>query len=283
MDINYYRKVEYAKIGPTSLTMDLYVPKTKEDKAPVILWLHAGGMVRRSYYAYGPPILCMLDFGYAIAQATYRVVIDDACDDPELLQFPAQIQDVKTAVRFLRANMEKYHLDPDRIGVAGDSAGGQLSALMAITDHVKEFEGDLYPGYSSKIKAACDFYGPTEFLTMDEHAKVGPPSAIIHNAPDSPESLVCGGPIQDEKREKAIQASPTTYAKDHAKDAAPLLIFHGDNDPSVPYQQSVILYDVMKEAGADVTFYKMPGKDHSMSWFKEVQSIFVEFFENNLK
>jgi acetyl esterase/lipase len=282
LDIRYYPQIKYAQIGQISLTMNLYIPKTRGDSVPVIIWLHGGGMIRRNYFSYGPPILCMLEFGYAIAQATYRVVSDDSYADPNLLLFPAQIRDVKTAVRFMRANAKKYHLDQERIGIAGDSAGGQLAALMALTPHIMEFEGDLSPGFSSEIKAACDFYGPTEFLTMDEQAKVGPIPAIIHNSANSPESLVCGGPIQ-EHRDRALQASPLTYARVYQGNAASLLIFHGDNDPNVPYQQSVMLYEVLKEKGADVTFYKVPGKDHSMSWFKEVQPKFLKFFEEHLK
>ena len=281
VELNYYRKVEYAHYGQIILTMDLFVPKA-DHGAPVIVWLHQGGMGHRKFYVFGPPILEMLGYGYAVAQVTYRVT-SDPCDDRTLVQFPAQLQDVKTAVRFLRANAEIYGLDPQRIGIAGDSAGGQLSALAALTSGLPQFEAGPFLGYSSDVKCACDFYGPTDYLSMSRHAMLSPVRNpdFDYDAPDSYEGLVCGGPIQENK-EKARAASPISYVDKDAPKHIPLLIFHGDHDPNVPYLQSVTLYESMNEAGYDVEFHTMPGQGHSLDWFEDVKAAFIEFFEKHL-
>ena len=137
--------------------------------------------------------------------------------------FPAQIEDCKAAIRWLRANAAKYHLDPDHIGVWGASAGGHLVAMLGTTGGVKELEGkggNL--DQSSRVQCVVDWFGPTDLATMGGS----------HDNPASPDRQLIGGPVQENK-EKARKASPLTYV---SKDSAPFLIMHGDKDNMVPLQ-----------------------------------------------
>ena len=284
INLKYYRRVEYEKIDNVSVTMDLYVPESKE-KLPVLVWYHEGGMVDRKGYAFGPAMMELVTRGYAVVQPTYRVYCDRALySEPSKTQWPVMLQDAKTVIRFLRANAEKYGLDSNRIGVAGDSAGGQLSAMQAVTAENPEFETDLYKDYSSKVNCAIDFYGPSEFLTMDEHADMSPVKnpLLIHDAPDSPESRAIGGPIQENK-EKARSASTVSYVSKDGDKSIPLLIFHGDHDPNVPFQQSVVLYNKMKECGYDVEFYPQAGHGHNLNFFEDIKQIVFDFLDKHVK
>jgi acetyl esterase/lipase len=112
------------------------------------------------------------------------------------------------------------------------------------------------PDEYGRVQAVVDFYGPTDFLQMDAHALPGAP--FKHDAPDSPESRLVGGPIQ-QHRERAAAANPITYV---TKEAAPFLIMHGEQDPLVPYHQSELLFQALQQAGADVAFYKLAGAGH---------------------
>jgi acetyl esterase/lipase len=167
--------------------------------------------------------------------------------------WPAQIEDCKCAIRFLRSHSEQYGLDPHRIGVWGSSAGGHLVAMLGTTGRVSELEGTGgWPGVSSAVQAVCDWYGPTDFLRMDAAG-----SEMVHDAPDSPESELVGGAIQLHP-ERVARANPISYV---AGDEPPFLIVHGTRDPLVPYNQSELLFSAL--AGrTDVTFITVEGAGH---------------------
>jgi acetyl esterase/lipase len=185
--------------------------------------------------------------GYAVASIDYRLSQDAL--------FPAQIQDCKAAVRWLRANAAAYRLDPDRFAAWGYSAGGYLAALLGVCGGVERFDTGDNLRVSCRVRAVVDYYGPTDFLQMDAHAL---PSAAPHNPPNSPESQLIGGPIQENK-EKVKAANPITYV---TPAAPPFLIFHGDADPVVPHQQSRLLAKALERAGVPVTFYTVRGSGH---------------------
>src|SRR6185437_7517091 len=161
--------------------------------------------------------------------------------------WPAQIHDCKAAIRWLRANAAKYGLDPDRIGVTGASAGGHLAAMLGLGGGVAALEGDVGPhtGVSSRVKCVVDQFGPSDLLAMADHS-----SRIDHNAPDSPESKLIGGALQENK-EKARAASPITYI---SRDDPPFLILHGTEDPLVPFNQSERLAEALKTVGVPCVF-----------------------------
>jgi acetyl esterase/lipase len=249
-DIVERKNLAYVMHGGLSQTLDLYAPKNFK-KVPLIVWIHGGGFLfgTKGGFPVEPVPLHLLLEGYAIASINYRLSAEAV--------FPAQLEDCKAAVRWLRAHADEFGIDPDRIGVWGASAGGNLAALLGTTSEVRDFEvGDNF-GYSSRAQAVCDFFGPTDFLQMDANRL---PDGQIHNTPDSPESKLVGGPIEDNP-DKVSRVNPISYV---TKSASPFLIVHGTLDRLVPFHQSQLLAAALEAAGALVKFYPVEGGGHGV-------------------
>ena len=263
--ITVHRDITYVTDGHERQKLDLYVPDTGEN-LPLIIWVHGGAWLGGDKRHYNPREY--LKSGYAGASINYRL--------SQHAIFPAQIEDVKAAVRWLRANAETYRLDSDRFAAWGSSAGGHLVAMLGTTGDVNEFEVGENLEVSSRVQAVVDYYGPTDFLQMDAHRL---PDGLVHDAPDSPESKLVGGPIQEHK-DRVAKANPVTYV---SEDDSPFLIIHGDQDKLVPYQQSVLLKDALEKTGVPVTFYKVEGGGHG--WFRDpkVPELTKAFLEKHLK
>jgi acetyl esterase/lipase len=255
----------YVTDGHERQKLDLYLPKA-EEKLPLIIWVHGGAWLAGSK-SDGVPLDYLSD-GYAVASINYRL--------SRHAIFPAQIQDCKAAVRWLRTNAQKYNLDPNCFGAWGPSAGGHLVAMLGTTGDVNEFDVGENLTVSSQVQAVADYFGPTDFLQMNEHR---PPDGMVHNTPDSPESRLIGGYIQDNK-EKVTKANPITYV---TKDDAPFLIVHGDKDPLVPHHQSELLEAALKKAGVPVSFYTVKGAGHGGFKDPNVPKLTKEFFAKYLK
>jgi acetyl esterase/lipase len=251
--------------------LDLFVPKA-DKPLPLVIWVHGGAWLAGSKNG-GNPAMPLLDKGYAVASINYR--------SSQQAIFPAQIEDCKAAVRFLRANAKKYNLNPDAFGVWGASAGGHLVALLGTSGDVKELEGKVgdHTDVSSRVQCVVDFFGPTDLTKMGEQA--GPKSALDHDAADSPESKLVGGPIQT-KKELAAKANPITFV---TKDDPPVLMLHGDKDPLVPLAQSELLLDSLKKAGVEAELVVVKGNGHGGPGFASVenQEKIAKFFEKHLK
>lgn len=264
-DLRIERDLEYVRRPSRPLLLDLYLPGEPRGPLPLIVWVHGGAF--RTGGKENPPAQRMVARGYAVASIQYRL-------SQEAI-FPAQIEDCKAAIRWLRVHAGTYNLDPQRIGAWGASAGGHLVAMLGTTGHLREFdEREPYHGVSSAVQAVCDFFGPTDFLQMDAAG-----STQRHDAPDSPESQLVGGPIQEFK-ERVARANPITYV---APGAPPFLIVHGDRDPLVPHHQSELLYTALKRAGGDVTLYTVRGGGHGNFTDPEVDRLVDAFFERHLQ
>jgi acetyl esterase/lipase len=260
-----FRDLAYIPDGHERQKLDLYLPGQKEDTGPLplIVWVHGGAWLAGSKE--NCPAARFLRRGYAAASINYRL--------SQHAIFPAQIEDCKAAIRFLRANAEKYNIDPNRIGVWGASAGGHLVALLGTTGDVKQFDKGPNLQVSSRVQAVCDFFGPTDLTKMSAFA-----STMDHDAPDSPESQLIGGPVQENK-EACKRANPITYV---SKNDPPFLICHGDKDMLVPHNQSVLLYDALKNAGVKVKFHTVKGGGHGFQ-DPEVDRMVQEFFDMQLR
>jgi acetyl esterase/lipase len=250
--------------------LDLYRPDSV-GRCPLIVWVH-GGAFRSGDKAEGAP-LALVDHGYALASVNYRL-------SQEAL-FPAQIHDVKAAVRWLRAHADQYRLDPDLIGAWGPSAGGHLVAMLGISAGIAALE-DLSLGcaeYSSAVQAVVDWFGPTDFLQMDAQAVPG--SLMLHDPPDSPESQLVGGPIQ-KRPDRVAQANPVTHIRGGHP---PFLIQHGTRDLLVPCGQSQLLHDALTAAGSPSTLELLPGAGHGGPAFDRPEMLLrvVAFFDQHLR
>ena len=263
--ITVHRDLAYVTDGHERQKLDLYVPDEGENR-PLIIWIHGGAWRGGNKTRYVP--MAYLKSGYAGASINYRL--------SQHAIFPAQIEDVKAAVRWLRANAETYRIDPSRFAAWGSSAGGHLVAMLGTTGDVNEFEVGENLEVSSRVQAVVNYYGPTDFLQMDAHRL---PDGLVHDASDSPESQLVGGPIQEHK-DRVAKANPITYVSEADP---PFLIIHGDEDKLVPYHQSVLLNDALEKASVPVTFYKVEGGGHG--WFRDpkVPELTKAFLEQHLK
>jgi acetyl esterase/lipase len=263
------RDLEYGPHGERN-TLDLYLPAKADGPLPLVIWVH-GGAWRGGSKAGGGPALRLLTHGYAVASINYRL--------SQHATFPAQINDCKAAVRYLRANAKKYGLDPDRFGAWGSSAGGHLVALLGTAGGAAELEGDgRNAGVSSRVQAVCDFFGPSDFSKVVEQAIPG--TKIDRTSPNCPEALLIGGKIADHP-DKVRRANPITYI---SKDCPPFLILHGEQDDVVPVGQSRILDEALKAAGIDSTFVSVPDAGHGRGiGTPEHWKAILAFFDKHLK
>ncbi|MGB8165864.1 MAG: alpha/beta hydrolase [Chthoniobacteraceae bacterium] len=261
--------VEYVPGGGRAQSLDLYLPEKSDGPRPLIVWIHGGGW--RAGTKDRSPAVRLMDAGFAVASVEYRL--------SSVAIFPAQIEDCKAAIRFLRAHATEYGIDAAHIGVWGSSAGGHLVAMLGTTGDVKEFEKGGNLSESSRVQAVCDFFGPADLLTMGAQSPAE--ARIKHDAPESPESLLVGGALQENK-DKARAASPITYV---TGDDAPFLIVHGSADPLVPLAQSEQLNSALKKAGVESTLRVIDGGGHGGKGFDEpeVTAQIRDFFTKHLK
>jgi len=224
-----------------------------------MVWIHGGGW-NSGDKAY-PPGLGLLLRGYVVASINYRMSREAV--------FPAQIYDCKAAIRFLRAHAAEYGIDRNRIGVWGDSAGGQLASLLGTTNGLKEYEGfEGITGVSSNVQAVCDWFGPSDFLQSSDWT--GPGGNAV--------SQLFGGFVSLHSS-NAILASPARQAG--RAPLVPFLIMHGAQDSTVPVHQSQVLFDRLQMLGANARLVILPHTGHGYGWFKSRDdlSMVYDFFD----
>ena len=274
------KTLTYAVRNGKDLVLDLYTPAaTGATRLPVIVFLHGGGWSGGTRTT-GPDFRRFFARdGFAMASIEYRLT-------PEVT-FPSNVEDVKTAVRWLRANAGAHGLDPNRVCLWGTSAGGHLAAVAALAPK-GTFEGEDNLDQSSAVACVLDAYGPTKFDVMDAQTAAERPTlqpqvepllnappmrgtpggpagrgrggeAQPHDAAGSPESRLVGAAIQTVP-DRVRAASPLTYVR---SGAPPFLIMHGLADSSVPHGQSVLLYEALAAAGNDVTLRLIDGLPHT--------------------
>lgn len=254
-----YADVPYATVS-ASQALDLWIPTTGSGPFPLVIFVHGGAFSGGDKAMEGGNVAAVLAKGYAAASLNYRL-------SGEAI-FPAAVQDVKAAVRFLRANASKYGLDPDRFAAWGESAGGNLVAMIGTTGDQATVLDDPSlgnAGVSSAVQAVVDWYGPSDFLQADAQFAAMPPAAcngqmLALDPADSPGSVYLGAAIQTIP-DTAAAANPITYIASATK--LPVFsIAAGDSDCQVPNQQSQILHEALQAAGATSTFTLVPGATH---------------------
>jgi acetyl esterase/lipase len=256
--------IVYTKPGGEAVQLDLARPKSGDGPFPAVICIHGGGFRAGDRYGYDPLCLRLAEKGYVAVTIEYRL----APKHP----FPAAIHDVKAAVRWVRANAKKYHINPDRIGVMGGSAGGHLAQFLGVTGGVKEFEGDGgNADQSSAVTCVVNFFGPSDFTKS--YGKSVDAAEVL--------PLWLGGNLDKEHR-KHILASPLYWVTPHA---APTLCIHGTKDNYVAHEQSVWLIDKLKAADVEAELLTLEGAGHG---FKDkdaetADKAMFAFFEKHLK
>jgi acetyl esterase/lipase len=232
-DISHVRRrwldVPYAGISPTQ-RLDIYLPDEGDGLFPVVLYIHGGGFaLGNKRFVHFQPFLRATERGYGVVSVDYRL-------SGEAL-FPAAVQDVKAAIRWVRAHAGEYRLDGARIAACGESAGGSLAAMVCASSKAALFDDPTLGNieHSCEVQVGVDWFGPVDFLAMDGQAAANGYGVTDHGAPGSPESSYLGAPIA-EIPDRVRLANPVTYLDDTM---APILIQHGRQDRLVPFQQSV--------------------------------------------
>ncbi len=266
-NVTAHRDLAYVENGHERHKLDLFVPQNGDAPLPLIIWIHGGGWQNGSKEGCPPLRGGYTERGYAVASINYRL--------SGHATFPAQIEDCKAAIRWLRANAGNYHLDPQRFGVWGSSAGGHLVALVGTSGDVEQFDAGSSKEVSSRVQAVCDYYGPTDFTVF-----VTTPGYESHAAAHSPEAKLIGGAVMENK-DKAAKVNPITYV---SADDPPFLIVHGDQDKTVPLNQSRLLYEALTKTGVSAHFHTIKGAGHGQGFGgPEIAPMVSGFFDSVLK
>lgn len=263
-EITFEAGIEFAKADGQSLQLNLARPKTATGRLPAILCIHGGGFRAGKREGWDARCKLLAEQGYVAATVTYRLA-------PKY-QFPAAVEDVKAGVRWLRANAEKYSIDPDRIGVIGDSAGGHLAQFLGVTGGVAQFEGDGgNPGVSSSVRCVVNYYGPSD-LTKSYGKSVDAAEVL---------PLWLGGDATKEHR-RHILASPLYWV---TPSAAPTLLLQGTEDKYVNHEQAVWMHDRLKAAEVEVEFISLEGAGHGFKGpdADRAWKAALAFFEKHLR
>ena len=264
-DITYAQVDSWYDHCRRDLKLDLIYPEDMSDKRyPCIVWICGGAWMRMDKSAHLSYLSKLAHHGFVVCSVQYRTSNEGS--------YPIQIEDVKAAIRYLKAHADRYRIDKKHFGAMGESAGGFLTCMAAL-DHDKTHDVGDYLEESSSIQAACPWYPPTNLSTFKY--KDAEESAA------SMESLLLGYNIMRNIKD-AYNSSPVSKV---TKDAPPFLIIHGINDQTVSFEQSEELYDKLIENGCDADLIALEGADHAdLQFFQdELWERIINFFETKLR
>ncbi len=262
--VSFEQGITYTEPGGTPIQLDLARPKTGDGPFPAVICIHGGGFRAGSREGYDGLILKLAEQGYVAATVSYRLAPKH--------QFPAAVHDVKAAVRWLRANAEKYHVDPDRIGVTGGSAGGHLAQFLGVTADEPQFEGTGgNPGVSSRVACVVNVYGPSDFTKS--YGKSVDAAEVL--------PLFLGGDLATAYQQHVV-ASPLTWV---GHGDAPTLLIHGTEDKYVAYEQAIWMLERLKASRVAAELMTLPGAGHGFRGedAKKADAALVAYFDTHLK
>ncbi|AVQ22844.1 alpha/beta hydrolase [Fusobacterium nucleatum subsp. nucleatum ATCC 23726] len=281
--VSYTQNITYSQpLGKMNevvkLEMDIIKPVT-QNKLPVVLFVTGGGFVGSLKSNYLQQRLEIAEAGYVVASIEYRKIPNGV--------FPEPLEDVKSAIRFLRANADKFGIDKNKIAVMGSSAGGYLVAMAGTTNGYKQFDKGDNLNQNSDVQAVIDIYGLSDLATVGED--FSKEIQEIHKSSAAPEALWLNGVVLsneinsvDNMPEKVKAANPMTYI---TKDTPPFLLLHGDKDILVSPSQTEKLHKALVTKGIDSTRYIVKGAAHGGEYWvqPEVMKVIINFLNKNLK
>lgn len=265
--------VQYARKSGMPLHLQVLEPPLAPESTarfPLVAYVQGSGWLAQDLGLSVPALAEFARRGYVVAVVEYR--------PSTVASFPAQVKDTATAIRFLRRNAARFHIDPEHVALWGDSSGGHTTLMTYVTEGDPAYSDESVADEPLDIRCFVDYYGPTDFSRMNDE-----PSTQDHLGPDSPEGRLLGG--------VDVLANPDvlapTVVMNHVAPAPrrrPLLMVHGSKDRLVPFGQSVLMHDALREAGQDVTFYQLKGADHGGApfWQDEVLDLVDGFLTAHL-
>lgn len=263
--------VVYAERSGEQQHLQIIMPDTfeKDRRFPLVVFVQGSAFHRQHVFQHLSQMIRLVEHGYVVAMVEYR--------PSEIAPFPAQTQDAKTAIRFMRKHAAEYHVDPDHVALFGDSSGGHTVLMAGITAD-RELDTDLYSEFSPAVNCIVDWYGPTDIAAMNEY-----PSTQDHVQPDSPEGFLIG---KKNVVENPKDADPTVIMNHLSREQAipPILIMHGSRDHLVAFNQGCRLYEKLKELGKSVEMYRLEGAYHAFNGFNcdEAVQIVLDFLKKNI-
>jgi len=277
LQCRYVNDVVYAERSGEKQHLQILIPESRADgfppkiarRWPLVVYIPGSAFHRQYIHGRLGPMFDFCRRGYVVAVVEYR--------PSEVAPFPAQMQDAKTAVRFMRKHAEEYCVDTEKLAIWGDSSGAHTAVICGVTGDADPDTPD-YGEYSAQVGCIIDWFGPTDIAQMNCR-----PSAQDHRAPNSPEGFFIGQRPVLEHPEITQQANPAAYLTED-RPTPPILIMHGDCDRLVPFNQSVLLYNKLRATGKDVEFYKLLGSDHVGAGFLSRRSFDIvdEFIRRKL-
>ncbi len=262
--VTFEKAITYTSPDGQDLQLDLAMPKDNARLRPAVICIHGGGFRAGTRDGYDGLIVKLAARGYVAVTVSYRLAPKH--------QFPAAVHDVKAAVRWVRANAGKYHIDPERIGVTGGSAGGHLAQFLGVTGDEPRFEGNGgNPGVSSKVTCVVNVYGPSDFTRS--YGKSVDAAEVL--------PLFLGGNLET-ARYQHVLSSPLTWV---SLGDAPTLLIHGTDDKYVAHEQAVWMLDALKAHNVEAELLTMEGAGHGFKGADAAKSdaALVSYFDNHLK
>jgi acetyl esterase/lipase len=306
-----YEDVPFAELTldngvPYTLKMDIYQDLNQKTPGPCIVYYFGGGWMYGEYKqvtqkaVYFRELIRLVEQGFTVVSPSYRLASQSV--------FPACIHDCKGVVRFLKANSKLYHIDPERIGVLGNSAGGHLAAMVAMSANCSEMEGDVGGNqeYTSAVKAATIFYAPSDLVALfrnnAKEAIKNLSETEVDNAGKSMDNVITqilgytepgkslvdlyqlleSGDTEDldwKYIELAKRCSPISYV---SANCPPMMILHGGKDPLVPIDQSESLYKALVSSNADAMYFSSSQANHGPTMGDEADQVAYQFLKNRL-
>jgi len=267
----YLNDVVYATKDGVDLHLQILLPNTGQPgKKPCVLYVQGSAWMKQNVYFNATQLAEFAKRGYMVAIVEYR--------HTGIAPFPAQMQDAKTAIRYIRKNADKYNVDTNNLFIWGDSSGGHTALMVGVTQGVQnDLDDNVYGDVSAEVNAVIAYYPPSEIYVMRNY-----PSKFPHETADSPEGLLIGGKTVSENQVLAEKASPLHYVTKEHK-LVPMFIAAGTMDKTVPFSQSDLMANKLQECNQSYEFHALMGADHGSweFWTPQMYDLVEAFIKKN--